>query len=751
MAQLVSPRLLKAEGEPNRYVVQISGDELDWAFSADNVGTLDSASLIKEVQRYLQNLEEDIVSSQNDTFTLGDSSSRFHNVYVSDQGIRIGTSRILLVDGIIQIQNDDNYTFKLTDFDSARTIELIDSDYVILRQPDVGPQGPQGTQGIQGDSGPDGFDGLSVQGTDGERGDQGLQGPQGLPGLQGERGFCWPNGDVGEKGLQGIQGDPGPDGLLGNRGTQGADAAGTPGPTGDSGPQGIQGPPGFDNEIASSKGPQGIQGDSGPQGFTGAQGARGCKGCRGAQGVQGPQGFIRSDAQGTRGPLGPRGAQGPPGEKGACASENNIVNVINEVIYACGTATTLLIPDLNHTSAGNRDTFLGTYAGDAFCGGDNTYIGRGVPKSTTNTNMKFLTALGTNLFNNSCFEQYSVAIGTCSGCNTVGCTIDQGVGDIGCGNVYIGCRAGNRATAIGSVFVGTTSGPNTGERVTEIACADDRGPRLETAPPYYRHYVGIGFRSAGGDNTKGSISIGFCANSGTPAGGYGSIAIGTAAGWYMTACFQVETQANVYIGKQAGWYSCFTCRNISIGSESLGCLYDNCHNISIGPLNAFGRKLCDPGSDNNIYIGLGARPTSQGVSNEIVLGGSAICALRSEVTSITSLSDCRDKSNIQNLNWGADFIDKMRPVRFEWDRRDSSYNGYKDIGFISQELRAIESNLSSFDLTRLTSVIPPVDSDEYEKIEADPLRTYPIMIQALIELNNELDQLEAEVDEYLGV
>ena len=750
MAQLVSPRLLKAEGEPNRYVVQISGEDLDWALSVDG-GTLDSALVIKEVERYLQNLEADIAPSQNDIFTIGDSASRFHNARVGDQGVRIGTSRILQVNGIIQIQNDNNYTFKLTDFDSARTIELIDSDYVISRAPDPGPQGPQGIQGIQGSQGPQGVDGLCVQGTTGERGDQGIQGAQGLQGTQGTQGFCWPNGDDGIQGLQGPQGLEGLQGVLGTQGIQGAEAAGLQGAQGATGLQGTQGIQGLDDNNPAVQGAQGAQGLQSTQGITGSQGVRGRKGCRGTQGVQGLQGFERSDAQGTQGIQGKIGIQSPQGTQGASASEGNTVDVINEVIYACGTSTTLLIPDANHTSAGNRDTFLGIYAGDGFCGGDNTYIGPGVPKSTTNTNMKFLTALGTNLFDNSCQEQYSVAIGTCSGCNTVNVAIDQGVGDIGCGNVYIGCRAGNEATAIGSVFVGTRSGPNAGEGVTTIACGDARGPRLEAAPPYFRHYVGIGFRSAGGDNTKGSISIGFCANGGTPAGGYGSIAIGTAAGFYMTGCFQVDVQANVFIGKQAGWYSCFTCRNISIGSESLGCLYDNCHNISIGPLAAFGRKLCGDGSDNNIYIGLGARPTSQGVSNEIVLGGSAICALRSEVTSITSLSDCRDKSNIQNLNWGADFIDQMRPVRFEWDRRDSSYNGYKDIGFISQELRAIESNLSSFDLTRLTSVIPPVDSDEYEKIEADPLRTYPIMIQALIELNNELDQLEAEVDEYLGV
>ena len=69
---------------------------------------------------------------------------------------------------------------------------------------------------------------------------------------------------------------------------------------------------------------------------------------------------------------------------------------------------------------------------------------------------------------------------------------------------------------------------------------------------------------------------------------------------------------------------------------------------------------------NNTIIGRFATSSAGTVSNEITLGDSAIATLRCQVTSITSLSDARDKKDIEDANIGLDFINDLRPVTFKW-------------------------------------------------------------------------------------
>ena len=72
---------------------------------------------------------------------------------------------------------------------------------------------------------------------------------------------------------------------------------------------------------------------------------------------------------------------------------------------------------------------------------------------------------------------------------------------------------------------------------------------------------------------------------------------------------------------------------------------------------------------NQIVIGAQAGASSSSVNNEITLGDSNIAALRCAVTSITSLSDERDKSEIKDLEYGLAFIDALQPREFVWDNR----------------------------------------------------------------------------------
>ena len=142
---------------------------------------------------------------------------------------------------------------------------------------------------------------------------------------------------------------------------------------------------------------------------------------------------------------------------------------------------------------------------------------------------------------------------------------------------------------------------------------------------------------------------------------------------------------------------------------------------------------------NNTCIGHNSQASSASVYNEITLGDVYVNNLRCNDTTISSLSDVRDKTNIEAIPFGLDYICAMRPVKFDWDRRDGSANGRKDFGFIAQELDVVEQTFGLSEYTRL------VHKDNLDKWEADPMKTYPILIKAIQELKAELDTVKAEL------
>jgi hypothetical protein len=150
---------------------------------------------------------------------------------------------------------------------------------------------------------------------------------------------------------------------------------------------------------------------------------------------------------------------------------------------------------------------------------------------------------------------------------------------------------------------------------------------------------------------------------------------------------------------------------------------------------------------NNTCLGNGAITSTATVSNEITLGDSNITSLRCNRTTITSLSDFRDKTDINNVQVGLSFIEKLRPVTFKWDRREWYSDGNKDgskkddkiqIGFIAQELKELQEAESA---TYLNLVL----EDNPEKLEATPGNLLIPLIKAVQELSVKVKTLEDEV------
>jgi hypothetical protein len=128
------------------------------------------------------------------------------------------------------------------------------------------------------------------------------------------------------------------------------------------------------------------------------------------------------------------------------------------------------------------------------------------------------------------------------------------------------------------------------------------------------------------------------------------------------------------------------------------------------------------------------------VSNQIVLGNSSVATLRCQVQTITALSDERDKKDILDLGYGLNLINKVRPVSFTWDTRDGAITDKPDIGFIAQELAEVEDSFGEKERLFLTL------RDNPDRLEATPGRLLPILVKAVQELSQKVQDLEAKLD-----
>jgi len=152
---------------------------------------------------------------------------------------------------------------------------------------------------------------------------------------------------------------------------------------------------------------------------------------------------------------------------------------------------------------------------------------------------------------------------------------------------------------------------------------------------------------------------------------------------------------------------------------------------------------------NLTLIGYNAQPTSGSATNQITLGDANVTSLRCAVTTITALSDARDKKNIQELSLGLDFISKLKPRQFNWDKREWYENNISDgskmqksptAGFIAQELDEAQTAANAEWLNLVLK-------DNPEKFEATPGNLLPIMVKAIQELGTENKELKKRLSE----
>lgn len=150
-------------------------------------------------------------------------------------------------------------------------------------------------------------------------------------------------------------------------------------------------------------------------------------------------------------------------------------------------------------------------------------------------------------------------------------------------------------------------------------------------------------------------------------------AVGAQAGQAMTTA-----NGGTFIGYQSG-LNVTGASNTLVGSAAGATLTTGASNTGIGTGVDF-----TAGGNNSSCLGNGAVSTG---SNQIVLGNASIATIYAQVTTITMISDSRDKTNIVDLALGLEFIESLRPVRYTWAMRDGSKIGMDEAGFIAQDLK----------------------------------------------------------------
>ena len=436
---------------------------------------------------------------------------------------------------------------------------------------------------------------------------------------------------------------------------------------------------------------------------------------------------------------------------------------------------------INNTS-GARNTAVGFRSLDTnVSGNDNTAFGNEALRNSTGTRN---TAVGDRALLDNTDGAYNTAVGMAALKAVTSGTFNVGIGydayqavtttsyNTGVGTSTGTYQTGNYNTSVGYNSNFGVNGQSAGSYNTMVgywAGKENQGENNTCLGAIAGRFMQggarntiVGSQAADNQNITGNDNsvLGFAAGQNITSG-YSNTFIGGNAGRLIQNAFE-----NTYIGYHSGYNASGGNYNTGLGVYALreATSADRCTAIgrsalisnTTGDFNtALGMSAgeANVGGSNNVFlgynagtshisggnviiIGSGAQSSSTSASNQITLGNANIGTLRCNVTSITSLSDKRDKTNIKDSDYGLNVIDSLRPVTFDWNHRDESENkGKKDIGFIAQELQEIDD-----DSLRL------VYSDNPEKLEATYGRLIPVLVKAIQELKADNNSLKARIE-----
>jgi hypothetical protein len=202
------------------------------------------------------------------------------------------------------------------------------------------------------------------------------------------------------------------------------------------------------------------------------------------------------------------------------------------------------------------------------------------------------------------------------------------------------------------------------------------------------------------------------------------------------------------LGRQGGLYNAVY--NTAVGANSLHLCEGGEFNVAVGNdalfnlLNAKNNTAIGKaaGSTNTIFwnttcLGHNAQPQA---SDEVILGDNVVTTLRCNTQVISTLSDARDKSEVEDLSVGLDFLMDVRPVQWVWDRRDGSIVGKVDSGFLAQQLDEARATHNAEAI--LHNLVNKANDEAWASGQAALI---PVLVKAIQELKGIVDTLSAEI------
>ena len=336
---------------------------------------------------------------------------------------------------------------------------------------------------------------------------------------------------------------------------------------------------------------------------------------------------------------------------------------------------------------------------------------------------EYNTAVGYKAHNNMADGTYNVAIGSEAGLSqrstgnvsigAMACTIDGLTGALGTAgeNVSIGYKAGGQ--------IGTAPAVSSGYK-RNVCIGPESGIELGGSSS---ENVIVGYKSGPSVFNAGSLTN--CVFMGYNAGQHSStpsncVAIGTDAGFLLTTGGQ-----NTFLGRRAG----------NSGITYITGLYNT----------AVGHFACSNGlGSNNTTVGNGAcnssspldlTGTSQ-IDNRVIIGNNDVTNAYINVA-WTVTSDVRDKTNIEQVTHGLEFLSSFSPIKFQYtnNREENAPHGFVHYGYSAQDVLAAEG---------ANPVI--VDTEQDEKLKMKETQLIPILHNAILELKEENAALRARLD-----
>lgn len=336
-------------------------------------------------------------------------------------------------------------------------------------------------------------------------------------------------------------------------------------------------------------------------------------------------------------------------------------------------------------NGGGNSVAVGYRAGINYTGLWSTFIGYDAGFSASSN---YVVAIGTNAMNSAAGGNGSIAVGYYSlKSNTAAGTIGIGyqagyLNTSGAQNTFIGYNAG---------FSSNTNGYNT--VLGYQAMYDSLGS--------YNTFIGVeagkGYNT-GTSTASSNIAIGYKAMMQRRGGSGENVVIGNYA----------------YMNTDGGY------ANVVIGNNAVNVATSGRRNVVVGD-----NADLAAGSDIQSVV-LGYNATGNG-NYTVTLGNSSTTGLHCQVQAISALSDKRDKTNIEDSEYGLDLIDSLKPVTFEWDQRDGNRKGLKDLGFIAQDLQESDDEFLQL-----------VNNNNPDKLQASYGRLIPVLVKAIQELRKEI-------------